>query len=236
MNESNTIEFYEKYYIDGADNVKRALSALEQASHLDELLGINEIRSLIDVGAGQGALVDILSKSGRAGRIVAAEVSPSGVDAIASRKLHGVEIVKFDGYKLPFKDKEFDIAVCMHVLEHVDHERMFLREIARISRHAVIEVPLEHTLRIDRAIKISKKFGHINYYSLETFLNKLSTSGLAVSKILVDPVSMKTERYLYGYLVGSTKRWIRQKFLTAFPSIATKIMVYNCAVLVDCGE
>ncbi|WP_373724988.1 class I SAM-dependent methyltransferase [Bacteroides heparinolyticus] len=49
--------------------------------------------------------------------------------------------VNADGENLPFKDKEFDYAICNQVLEHVEHPEAFIREISRIAKRGYIETP-----------------------------------------------------------------------------------------------
>ncbi len=56
---------------------------------------------------------------------------------------------------------------------------MFLKEAVRVCRQIYVETPLEHTSHLAKAIKISSKFGHINFYTSETFANLLQTLGIA---------------------------------------------------------
>lgn len=228
-------QLYDEYYTDGSNEAKRTIAARELDAHLQALIGAERFSSLIDIGAGQGSFVALLSHARRADRIVAAEISASGLDAIRARKLPDVEAVAFDGYALPFADKSFDLAVCMHVLEHVEHERLFLREVARVARRAVFEVPLEHTLRVARAVAAAPVYGHINHYSRATFVGRLQTSGLRVERVIVSPASLAMEQHLSGRALGLAKHVLRRGALRLAPAIAPAVMVYNCTALVDCG-
>jgi len=49
--------------------------------------------------------------------------------------------VNADGENLPFKNKEFDYAVCNQVLEHVEHPEKFIKELVRIAKRGYIETP-----------------------------------------------------------------------------------------------
>jgi len=52
--------------------------------------------------------------------------------------------VKLDVHKLPFNDNSFDVAMCNHVLEHVDDDIQALSEIKRVLRKggwAILQVP-----------------------------------------------------------------------------------------------
>lgn len=51
------------------------------------------------------------------------------------------QFVNADGECLPFKDKEFDYAICAQVLEHVEHPELFVKEQSRVARRGYIETP-----------------------------------------------------------------------------------------------
>ena len=46
-------------------------------------------------------------------------------------------------------------------------KRSFLDEFSRISKMSYVEVPLENTLNVSKAIQIGEKYGHINFYNPE---------------------------------------------------------------------
>jgi len=173
---------YDGYY-QGQDDLseKRALAASDSFSHIRSLLGGDRFEKLIDVGAGEGSLLACIDASAPAAALYAVEISDSGLAAIRGRALGRlVEARLFDGYHIPYPDKTFDLATAIHVLEHIEHERLFIAELRRIARRIVIEVPLENGFRIERAIAAGSPFGHINYYTPEVFLNLLRTSGLRI--------------------------------------------------------
>jgi predicted SAM-dependent methyltransferase len=56
----------------------------------------------------------------------------------------GVNAVKYDGNKFPFKDNEFDVVWSNAVIEHVgniDKQTLFLNEIKRVSKKSFITTP-----------------------------------------------------------------------------------------------
>ena len=167
--------------------------------------------------------------------LFAVEISGSGVDAIAAKKVPGVvEVKKFDGYHIPYPDKYFDVASAIHVLEHVEHERMFLSEMARVAKTLIVEVPLEHTFRVNRSIQLGRPYGHINLYDTATFRNILETSGLNVEFAKTHSNSYAYEVCVSGKIEGAIKFSIRTAALRVIPTLAAKIMTYmriaRCAV------
>ena len=49
--------------------------------------------------------------------------------------------IEADGQNLPFKNNEFDYAICTHVLEHVSDPTAFLKEQCRVAKRGYIETP-----------------------------------------------------------------------------------------------
>jgi len=64
-------------------------------------------------------------------RYVAADISPK----------HS-SIIRADLRKLPFKNGEFELSICLHVVEHIVHAVTAIRELARVSKTSVIMVPM----------------------------------------------------------------------------------------------
>jgi SAM-dependent methyltransferase len=87
-------------------------------------------RRVMDLGCGAGDSVDLF-------RAVVPDVSWVGVDIedspeVAGRTRADAEFVTFDGRSLPFVDASFELVYCKQVLEHVEHPRELLAEVARV--------------------------------------------------------------------------------------------------------
>ena len=234
----NYQELYDNYYLDSPRTVlKRKISAEQTMEYLRGVVGDRVIGKLLDVGAGDGNVLLELHERRLAGELYAVEISASGVEAIRAKALSSVcEAKLFDGYKIPYPDKYFDLAIAVHVLEHVEHERLFLQEIKRVSKSVYIEVPLEHGLRVRRSIGNGKAYGHINFYTIDTLRGVLESSGLVVRKCRVMPSSLKYESHLSGRALGWIKNGIRAAALAVAPGLAPWLMVYNGFALCDCTE
>ena len=228
-------QLYEGYYEAAPPSLvhKRGLSAISTLQHLNEVSGGKRWGRLIDVGAGDGAVLTKLAETKTADEFYAVEISESGVDAIRAAAPASLKEVKvFDGYKIDYPDKFFDAAICIHVIEHVEHERILLRELARVAKEIIIEVPLEGGLRIAGSIVAGRLYGHINLYTLPGFLYLLETSGLKVEQYAVTTSSADYERHLYGAFKGTVKSAIRRTAVRLFPSIAP--WFFACLLTVRC--
>lgn len=233
MKSSTAIEELYKNYYDDEVGRKRAVAARQTVSHITSMVRESPVKRLLDIGAGDGAVLAELQHSKIAGEYYAYEISDSGLQAIQARQVPQlIWARRFNGYRIEAGDQEFDLGITAHVLEHVEHERAFLRESARVSKLLYVEVPLELTVSITRAISYGPSFGHINFYTPETFRNLLVTSGLEIVDSAIFPNSLDYERYEAGRVTGSLKYLVRSSFLRFAPAIAPRFMTYLAGALV----
>ena len=177
----------------------RLLGARDKADHVIDLCQRNGLKptSLLEVGAGDGAILRCLSEKRFCASMSALEVSPSGVSVIKSQQIPGlVSCEVFNGYQLPFEDGRFDLVVLSHVLEHVEFERALLREIQRVSRHSVIEIPMDFTNLAHQDYHfLGPSYGHINAHSPGSLRFLLFTEGLIVKDELLGRYSPQLQEY-----------------------------------------
>lgn len=223
---------YADYYNQGSSlEHKRNLSADTAVAHIGEVSGNAKWGKLIDVGAGNGSVLAKLQTMPIADELYAVEISESGVEKTQQLGLSKLREAKvFDGYKIDYSDKFFDVAICLHVLEHVEHERLFLRELSRVAKEIIIEIPLEGGMRISKSIKQQAPHGHLNYYSVPSLLYLLETAGLFVSNHIVTTSSAEYERNLYGGVRGTIKSAVRRGALKAAPNLAPWMFGYLMTV------
>ena len=178
-------ELKEKYDSQYSDNTEewRRIGAIGKAQNIIDLTKGSEINNLIDVGAGDGNILSFLSEKNFCSDLTAVEISDSAIQQIKKKKIPGlIEIKPFDGYNLPFSDKQFDLAICSHVIEHVEHPRKLLSEIKRISKMQVFEVPIDFSFHVDKKFKFFTSYGHINIFTPALFNFLLYTEGFEISK------------------------------------------------------
>jgi SAM-dependent methyltransferase len=228
---------YSGYYAPNSSlEHKRGLSADATLEHILSVAGSHRWKRMMDVGAGNGSVLAKLDKTAIAEELYAVEISESGVDQINELRLSKLKEAKvFDGYKIDYPDKFFDVLLCIHVVEHVEHERLFLRELARVAKEVIIEVPLDGGMRVERGIRETYKFGHLNFYTVPGFLFLLKTSGMNVEQHLVTTSSAAYERHLYGGFKGTIKSAIRRHALKLFPKVAPWLFSYLLTVRCNTG-
>jgi ubiquinone/menaquinone biosynthesis C-methylase UbiE len=184
-------EFYQKH-----DEAWRMLGAKYKAQHIIDVCKGRIFKKVLEVGAGDGSILKLLAEQDFAPEYHALEISDSGVEHIRSREIKDLKSVQlFDGYKLPFEDNSFDLIILSHVLEHVEHERILLRELKRVSRHYVIEVPLDYRAGVDTRIKHFLAYGHINVYTPTSLRYLLSTEGFVVEDDLTSMIEPEVTRF-----------------------------------------
>lgn len=189
------IESYDNFYT-GSDSRWRMLCAKAKAQNLIEVCKKNRFNKVLEVGAGDGSILHYLNQSGFSPELYALEISQSGVDLIRSRNLQNlVEVQAFDGYKIPYPDDSFDLIILAHVLEHVEHERLLIRELKRVAKFIAIEVPLDYRFGVDVRIKHFLSYGHINMYTPTLIRFLLQTEGLLIKSERTSLIPPETTKY-----------------------------------------
>jgi SAM-dependent methyltransferase len=213
---------YDGYYAAGTSEW-REVGALDKAANILTLCRDVPRHTLLDVGSGEGAVLQELSDLHFAEEMCALEVSTSGVSSIKGRHIANlVDVRLFDGCSIPYGQESFDLVTISHVLEHVENPRALVKEAARVGHCVFVEVPLEDTLRL----RCNTSIGHINYFRLETIVSLLETCGLKVvaSKVTNPGLS-------YVYRGKNARSRIRQLALRLAPKAARHLFTYHCALL-----
>lgn len=87
---------------------------------------------VLDLGCGAGGSVDLFRSVDPQVNWVGADIEDSA--EVAGRTRTDAEFVSFDGRRLPFEDSSFELVYCKQVLEHVEHPRELMAEVARVLR------------------------------------------------------------------------------------------------------
>ncbi len=175
---------YDKY---GSTNpvVKRLMAGFERT--LDELFAQAAPSSLLDVGCGEGVLVERWAKR-IDGRVVGIDLDDPLLHAEwAKRQVANLEYKVMKAEHLPFADGEFEVATAIEVLEHVPDPEHTVAEMARVaSRYLLVSVPREPLWRALNMARgaylkdLGNTPGHLNHWSKRSFVALLSKHGTVV--------------------------------------------------------
>ena len=86
--------------------------------------------SVLDVGCGDGLLANMIQRMRPDARI-------EGIDVLPRRVSH-IGVTVFDGEKMPFPDRSFDVVMFVDVLHHTEDPTVLLREAVRVARQRLV--------------------------------------------------------------------------------------------------
>jgi 2-polyprenyl-3-methyl-5-hydroxy-6-metoxy-1,4-benzoquinol methylase len=115
------------------------LIAGEQARVLANMIGRIQERTILDVGTGTGRAALMLARGGA--RVTAVDASEQMLAVARQRAAEQIVKVNFlrgDVHKLDFKDRSFDVVVCLRVLMHTPDWRRCLAELCRVADRLVV--------------------------------------------------------------------------------------------------
>ena len=173
---------YDKY---GSSNplVRRLMAGFEAS--LDELFALARPSSVLDVGCGEGVLVQRWARRTGVQRIVGIDLEEASIQSgWAEHQAPNLEYRVMEAADLPFADAEFELASAIEVLEHVPDPEHTLSEMVRCARtHLLVSVPREPLWRMLNMARgaywrqLGNTPGHLNHWSRRSFVRLLSRHG-----------------------------------------------------------
>ncbi len=224
------IDNYAHYY-DGPDGILewRRLGALDKSANIVRLCSRLEHNHNLDIGCGEGAVLERLASLGFGSRFTGLEISESGVRMVQGKHIRGVEAQLFDGYELPFHNRSFDLAILSHVLEHVEYPRRLIHEAARVAQNVFVEVPLEHNWRLSPDF-VFDRVGHINFYDRKSIRRLVQSCGMRIIDTHLSHSSFSSYIYRKGQFRGSASYLAKELGLRLWPCAAASLFVYHYAL------
>lgn len=213
----NILQSYTEMY-DSSAVEWRTISAKYKAKNIVELSTCIEFTNVLEVGCGEGSILYWLSKWGFSADLNGIDISKSGVELLKSKNIeHVKDILLYDGYSIPYADNHFDLLICSHVMEHVEYERTLLKEIKRVSKYQIFEVPIDFSFYVDRKIKHFLSYGHINIYTPPLFRFLLQSESFEVMSDKSYLYDTEILKHLYannsvGYYKQKTKNLVLKMF------------------------
>lgn len=117
------------------EKAAREKRAKRVAKLLGDYFGKGKLRrlTLLDIGASTGIIDNVLSKSFK--KVVGIDIDKKAIEfAKKNFKRKNLIFEIGDAINLPFKNKSFDVVVCMHVYEHVPDQQKLFGEIYRVLK------------------------------------------------------------------------------------------------------
>jgi len=206
----------------------RRLGARDKAANIVALCGDMQSATVLDVGCGDGAIIEFMCSGGHWDKATTTglEISPSAIRALEEK---GIRAQIFDGSVIPFPDAHFDLVVLSHVIEHAEHPRQLLYEARRVGRKIFVEVPLEDNSRLSEDF-VADKVGHINFYNVKTIRRLVQSCGLEIIDTKLSHSSLAAYTFRLGRQ-GTLNYWIKETLLRVNPSFAARHFTYHYSIL-----
>lgn len=132
--------------------------------------GIN-FDSVLDVGCGEGSTLAFLKGKYSPSDMAGIDISRIAIER-ARRNLPGV--TWFIGkINTAISGRTYDLVTCVDVLEHVEDDILFLRDLAAVSNRYVLCVTAQGKMREGEAV-----FGHVRNYCRGELHEKMQSAGL----------------------------------------------------------
>jgi SAM-dependent methyltransferase len=206
-----------------------------KARQVLEILRRNDLspRSVCEVGCGAGGILRALQPELASNcKLVGYEISPQAHARCAAHANEGLRFVLGDFLDEPHRD--FDLLLCMDVVEHVEDYLGFLRKIRGRARQKMFHVPLDLSAQgILREVPeaVRKSAGHIHYFTRRIFLDVLRETGYRVLDWSYTPAATELPA---RSLAMACARWPRKLMYTFSPEVASRMLGgYSLLVLAE---
>ncbi len=177
--------FYESFFTENDEKVfsnnsdpRRSYKGEIMRSVVEE--EVNKGGKVLDVGCGTGDNLAYISSDNM--EFYGIEYAKSTAQ-IAERTIGDkAKIYVASATEIPFKDKHFDLLLCMEVLEHIDDHELAMDEIIRVLKpggRLMMSVPYRHWFP-----SYFKLIGHYRHYTRTDAETMFETRGLVVKKHL----------------------------------------------------
>ena len=198
--------------------------------------------SILEVGAGTGAVIGELRRRGVGTAHYAVDYSAEAV-AVLERMEPGVQAAVADVTETPdpLGAGPYDLAFASHVVEHLEEPEAFLRALGAVPvEWFIAEVPLEDLVfgRLKSVVKSRAEHpaGHVQFFTPASFTRLLERSGWRVLRTTTYAPWLDAETFALAYSqAGPAKRLLKQATEDVLPRalgpVWSRLYHGHCAAL-----
>lgn len=135
-------------------------------------------QSVVEVGCGEGEMLRYIRRQFPTAQLAAMDLSAEEI-ALAEENNRGAGIVfsvQNAEHLEAYEDNQFDLVICLEVLEHLENPEKGLAELIRISRKDIlVSVPNEPIWRMLNMLRgkywkrLGNTPGHLNHWTIVSF-------------------------------------------------------------------
>lgn len=222
------IAIYDDYYADGKVVPKREIASQQSVGHIEAILPGETFEKVLDIGAGQGAVLDKLNKRNLAKTLGADEISTSGIEAIKARKI---------------PSRKSSMFLMASTLRTPTSRSTWIGHPRRRARTDVFDgggerlQEAQHRGAARAYEKPQSRHSDVRAVWACQFLhaadveNLLNTSGLKVDRLMTFAHDLAYEQHLAGRSKGWVKNRLRTEFLKVAPKTAVRSIAYMAGAL-----
>ncbi len=161
--------------------MRKFINSLEE--NLDYVFEQHEIIDICEVGCGDGEIIKVVNNRFQDSALFACDLSVTEIKKAQEECADfEVEFLVQNAEDLnKYSNKQFNLVVCVEVLEHLSNPDEGLKELKRISsRFILVSVPNEPIWRILNMVRgkylknLGNTPGHLNHWSIASFNKFLS--------------------------------------------------------------
>jgi len=191
-----------------------------------DILSLKPCAKVLDVGCGNGVLLDRLDTSYQTIGF-GVDISSGSLKRVRSERMNDIQVAQADAKKLPFASNCFDLSISLDVLEHIQEPELVIEEMVSVIR------PGGKIL----CYAVSKKNRFTLIWFLTSILDMLGIDSLSQAchdpDLLVDPERIYTHLIRLGCVVEEFEHFhafftlMFDQALLVFYWIFSKIGLFN---------
>jgi 2-polyprenyl-3-methyl-5-hydroxy-6-metoxy-1,4-benzoquinol methylase len=173
---------------------------------------------LLEIGSYLGIFLDHIRSAGWD----VTGLEPFHTVAEYSRKTYGLNVIEKLLPDAKFPNRDFDVVIMLHVIEHLPNPAEYIREIRRILKPGgmlVVETPRFDSLMFKvmgrRERSLSNCDGHIYFFTVPSLSALLERNGFNVEKVDLVGRTLTADRLLYNVGVMSRSAGIQKMLARA---------------------